>query len=207
MRTKTKKPVARKIKATWKPDPKVSLKGGQPKPVTYRVNLSYVVMLPPPTAVGQCPRCGKPHKKIKPLKFAIKPMEFFSKLTKGKNKGKEVLSARASHWFLCPKLKEPVIFFDHYVTPESIENYVAKKAADDIANQIDKEVLADLKAFAEPKQQVITVRYKGGNEAKKDHWVFEPNAPERIVPGTKKQAREQRARVRAQERAVKEKRK
>lgn len=203
MSKRTKKPVARKIKATWKLDAKaVSSKKGEPQKVTYKIDLNYVVMLPPPTALKACPRCGKEHKKIKPLKFT-KPMEFFSKATKGKKKGQPVLSARSSHWFLCPKLKEPVIFFDHYVTSENIENYIIKKSADDIAEQIDKELLADLKKFSEqPKQQEITLRYKKGNKKTKQHWVFDPNAPERVVPGTKKQADEQRARVKAQEAAV-----
>lgn len=196
---KKTKPVARKIKATWKLDPKEATKKVEAKQVTYKVNLNYMVMLPPPKSLDQCPRCGKPHKKIKPLKF-LKPMEFFTKGTKGKDKGKSVLSARSSHWFLCPKTKEPVIFFDHYVTAENIENYVAKTMADDIATQIDKELLAELKTLAEqPKRQEIRVRYKGG---KTQAWVYDPNALERVVPGTKKEAAAQRARVLAQEKAT-----
>jgi hypothetical protein len=209
-KSKQPKPKARPLKAEFK------------LPAKFEINLNYVVVYPPPTALAKCPRCEKPHKKLKPLKLK-KPMEFHS--PDGK------FFVRASYWVPCPKTKEPVILFDRVDRGQSLENMVIKQGAEDIARQIDKEILADLdkEILADlakiakvpervPGKAAKPVKKRGGKETPVAEQssvtvtfgdtkagVFDPNAPERIVPGTKSQARAQRARVKVQEKAVQEK--
>jgi hypothetical protein len=138
--------------------------------VRLKVTVNPVILLPPPVALKACPRCGKPHKKFKARKFT-KPMEFFGLVAM-----KPVVVARSSYWLLCPKLKEPIIFYDQYITAQNVEDFVAKSMADEVAAQIDKEVLSDLQSFAastkkrKGKPEEIRVRFKGGKAQK---WVVE----------------------------------
>ena len=67
-------------------------------PEKYSINFDYVILMPPPLALAKCPRCEKPHKRIKPLKFG-KPMSFLDSTGK--------LTATASHWVACPKSHAP----------------------------------------------------------------------------------------------------
>lgn len=148
------------------------------KPLTkYSFSIDYVILHPPPTALDKCPRCEKTHKRIKPLKLG-KPMNFYDPMGK--------LTAIASHWAACPKTKEPVVLFDRAETGKSNSTMTVK--------------MASVTGVApEKKPQQLRVKYVGG---KTQSWVFDPNSVERIVPGTKKEAAAQRARVRAQEKAA-----
>lgn len=196
----------KKLKVKWK------------LPSTFEISLNWVVMHPPPTELEKCPRCEKRHKKLKPLKLK-KPMDFYG--PDGK------LFARASHWAVCPKTKEPIVLLDRADMGQTIENVVIKQAADDIAKEIDKEILGDLAKMTkeppakekkgrwvkkkvvktqevwvddpEPKSRIEVKATLGPGQA----WVYDPNAPHRMVPGTKAEAKAQRARVRAQEKAAK----
>ena len=120
------KPVARKLKAKWR------------LPKEFKINLNWVAILPPPTELKACPRCEKPHKKLKPLKFA-KPMLILDSTGK--------LTAKASHWFACPKTKEPVILFDRVDAGESILNLVQQQAVQDIQKAEDKVFLDSISAL------------------------------------------------------------
>jgi hypothetical protein len=196
-------------------------------PTKFKISLSYVVWHPPPTALEKCPRCEKPHKKLKPLKLK-KPMDFYD----GPD-GK--LFARASYWAQCPKTKEPIVLFDRPDAGESILNLVTKTAVDDICKEEDAKLLSEISSVVgntktgtkatsgvlERRGKWVKKKGKRGQEVwVKDRtpksrvevkatlgpmqaWVFDPNAPERIVPGTKTKAKAQAARVKAQEKAMK----
>jgi len=176
-------------------------KTSKAKMVTLHFKLNMVVLLPPPTALKSCPRCTNPHKKFVPLKFQ-KPMVFLDST--------ETLQAKASHWALCPKTKEPFILFDQVDKGES------QQSVEDIAAAEDKEVLHSLStwtaSYPTPKKG------KKGKEKQKPSttqvtatfgpattWVYDPNAPSRMVPGTKKEAAAQAKRVKTQVRKAKEK--
>lgn len=208
-----KPPKARKLKAKWK------------LPAKFQISLSYVVWHPPPTSLEKCPRCEKPHKKLKPLKLK-KPMDFY-----GGPDGK--LFARASYWAQCPKTKEPIVLFDRPDAGESILNLVTKTAVDDICKEEDAKFLSEISSVVgntktetkatsgvlEKRGKWVKKKGKRGqdvwvpdpalnpNPSKVEvkatmsdvqTWVYDPNAPQRIVPGTKKEAKAQAARVKAQ---------
>jgi len=145
------KPVARKLKMKWSP----------PKEIKF----NWVALLPPPTALEKCPRCEKPHKKLKPVKFA-KPMEFIDSTGK--------FFARASHWTLCPKTKEPVIFFDRADAGESILNLVTQTAVQDIQQAEDKRFLDSISALVGKKG---SKKPKKPKQAPKTETVITAKAP------------------------------
>lgn len=164
--------------------------------VKYVVNLDPVVMLAPPTELEKCPRCEKPHKKLKPKKLT-RPMLFSN--------------CSVTYWVLCPATKEPIIFFDRFTKvlfENDIEKAVADRAAKDIAAEIDKDVLSSLSTWT---ATYTTAEKKKGKKGKAEPmqitasfgpattWVYDPNAPERIVPGSKEEHDKQVASVRAQE--------
>lgn len=181
----------------------------------FSIKARYVVMKPPMTEFDKCPRCDGKHKKLKPKKF-LKPMQFFDY----DKDGKPELTSQASYWVKCPKTKEPVILFDRVDTGETVANCVLEtvqeNAVKDICEAEDKRILDELKSYTEtktPTESIITATYKGKGKKGKwtakatisdtQAWVYDPNAPGRIVPGTKAEAKAQRARVKAQEAAVK----
>jgi hypothetical protein len=213
-----RKPKARKLKAKFK------------LPAKFKITMNWVVLHPPPTSLEKCPRCEKPHKKLKPLKLK-KPMEFFG--PDGKPYG------RASHWAQCPKTKEPIILFDRADVGQSVENLVMKQAVDDICKAEDAKFLSEIDSIVgktktttkatsgevlEKRGKWVKKKGKRGQEVwvpdpdlnpnpsrvevkatlgPMQAWVYEPNAPGRMVPGTKAEAKAQRARVKAQEKAAK----
>ena len=210
--------------------PKPAAKKKTAKPMRFKISMSWVVMLPPPTSLEKCPRCEKPHKKLKPLALK-KPMEFYG--PDGK------LYGRASNWAMCPKTKEPIVLFDRADTGESLLNLVTKQAVDDICKQEDAKFLSEISSMVgktktttkatsgdvlEKRGKWVKKKGKRGQEvwvpdpalnpnpskvevkatmSDVQTWVYDPNAPGRMVPGTKAEAKAQRARVKAQEKAAK----
>lgn len=163
----------------------------------YVMNLDPVVMLAPPTELERCPRCEKPHQSLKPKKLT-KPMMFNT--------------CSVSYWALCPTTKEPIIFFDRFTKVpmrNEVEKVITDQSAKDIAEEIDKDVLNSLGTWTAT--YTTTGKGKKGKKGKAEPmrieasfgpattWVYDPNAPERMVPGSKEEADKQAARVRAQE--------
>jgi hypothetical protein len=155
------KPKARRIKVSWKLEKRILLPAAEKARAKREAaklskemretllkpeNRDCWELAPPPTKLD-CPRCGKTHK-IKPKKFA-KPMQFFNVPAKEGDKP----TNSASYWALCPKTKEPIILFDRANLAASIENVLVKDFAKQIAEEEDKQFLADMAAMTAGKKR------------------------------------------------------
>ncbi len=114
-------------------------KAKKPKAKKVDVQIQTVFMVPPLKHVEQCPRCGGAHK-IKAKKL-LKPFRVeFNPPAEGEKPLDPIVS---SFWAMCPKTKEPIILFDHYVTTEDI---LKRNIVKDLASQIDKDVINSINA-------------------------------------------------------------
>lgn len=114
---------------------------------------------------------------------------------------------QSSYWFLCPVTREPGIYLDRYVTPENLPQFLAQDPAVSMGALEDAAFLRKLRALgytAQKAKPATETKYEIHAQWSDPVWlVYDPNAPERVVPGTKEEAREQQARVEAQALKVK----
>jgi hypothetical protein len=158
----------------------------------YNIDFNSIVFLPPLTSLEKCPRCEKPHKRIKPLKFK-KPMRFWRKGDDGQMK----LMDQASHWFMCKRTKEPVVLFDRVDQGLVILNTVADQAVKEICEAEDKKFLDSISTWTATYKMKPKGKGKGKGAkkvAEEMHikasfgptttWVYDPNHPSRMVPAS-----------------------
>lgn len=167
------------------------------KPETRTLKVQWVIdpviQVPTSTSIKECPRCGKTHLKLK-VKKLKRPIK--------------VADRQADNWAPCPKTGEPIIFFTFFIRPSMVEETVMKGLADQIASEVDKEVLADLFSFVEgfqkkqppkaavtattatseeqPPQQLITLGYAGKESETWIHTDSEPKVSLASGPPLKK---------------------